>query len=293
MKALLEPSSYYVSTADWTAERTRAAFEKRFLALLDLARLPDMEFCWSSEIESLLWTPGSQPAWASDRAGRQRFVEVYFKRIRPVLSTVPIDSHSETATLSPDVIDEVEVTSYKTESLRIAASLVASDNQFVILLGHPDQTRAAVVATTAMSLEVAVCCDASGVLGLVAQTGRLWPRSGSDANTLRLAIDVSHRSGSFASRPFRYEYSLEKRLVGALSKETRNRKAMLGALVKRLCMSQKEAHEDKALRDHPVRGTNLRRLCVGRSRIHYDYPARSQIRFVEFFPAGHHDDGLR
>jgi hypothetical protein len=93
----------------------------------------------------------------------------------------------------------------------------------------------------------------------------------------------------------RYRASYSRSFVEGVATAA-NKAAIFEALAKRILKTEDEAKHDRGLHDEPVRSKakeGIRRFRVSiAERIHYDYPAAQEIRFVDYFPEGRHDDGL-
>ncbi len=299
IRAVPEPSVYHITAEDWRVDEKRDAFEARFLDILGGLRVGSGRLAWSDRIEALLWGVDSGPAWFRDKAAWNQFYSKRVaKQLRPLLDSVPTDDTEGLAEIAPDPTGRPDEEPYKEEFLRICASYCLLDEDFVLALGFDAERPTSVLVRQpgCADRQVQTVSEYDDILALVEVTDDLWPQSADDGETLRRALGIWHRRHAFSADGFIYEFSFAGDFLRALSKERDDRAGVLDSMVRRLTQTRRAAEGDRAIQDEDASwaGQTVRRFRArGPRRIHYECPSARAIRFIDYYPEGKHDVGLR
>jgi hypothetical protein len=249
-------------------------------------------------MEELLWSDPALPPWRVDRDWKLKLVPIIATKFRRAVKFLDVSVNCEEI----DFLPSGSLAPVREDIFRAFCCLshqaALNAEELILCLGQPQDAQAPVsFSCGACALDVTVRPVGSPTcLGrdreVASEFWRLAEvKSAADIDYL-LGTALRWQAGNATAR---YLASYSRSFVEDVASAA-NKGAIFEALAKRISKTEDEARHDKGLHDEPVKGSEkegTRRFRVSiAERIHYDYPAAQEIRFVEFFPEGHHDDGL-
>jgi hypothetical protein len=264
----------------------------------EIERLRAVTVLWSEDLEALLWSDPILPPWRVDRDWRNKLVPVIAKKFRLATAILSLTVRCEGAVfLPPDSLPSVR-DDITRAFCRLSHQAALEKQELILCLDGVNETKAP------LAIKCGACALDATIRPITSprNLGRdpeiaaeFWnsARADSVADVDRLlGLALRWRGDNLAAR-YRPKYStsfIDKVATAA------EKGPIFEALAKRISKTEDEARHDAGLHDEPVRGKEregIRRFRVSiAERIHYDYPTAQEIRFVDYFPEGHHDDGL-
>jgi hypothetical protein len=295
----LTPAVMFISPDVWHDDLRRDVALALLLDYLnEIERLRVVSVLWSDQLEELLWTDPALPPWRVDRDWKLKLVPVIANKFRKAVKFLDVSIKCEEMGFLP----HGSLTSVREDITRAFCCLshqAAFDaGELILCQGQPQDTQAPA------SFQCGVCALDVTVRSVQSPTGlgrdreiatEFWRFA-----EVKSAMDIDYLLNlalrwQALNAPVRYHASYSQSFVDYIAAAP-NKGAIFEALVKRISKTEDEARHDHGLKDEPVRGKEkegTRRFRVSiAERIHYDYPAAQEIRFLEYFPEGHHDDGL-
>ncbi|MEM9541526.1 MAG: hypothetical protein AAGA60_18785, partial [Cyanobacteria bacterium P01_E01_bin.42] len=128
-----------------------------------------------------------------------------------------------------------------------------------------------------------------------------WPLHKTDKRIFMIALSLfiqQEYNQKISDFPNKVEYS--EQFVDSLVNEVKHREAILDSLARRLSIIQKQATQNKSLKDEPIKGKKRKKgeierrfRVTGECRIHYKYSSNGTIVLLRYYGEGQHDTGLR
>jgi len=212
---------------------------------------------------------------------------------------VPTDDDEAIPELAPDPTHRGNDEPYKLEFLRICATCCLLDEEFVLALGFDTESPTSVLVREpgCADRRVSTVSNRDDILALVDVEDELWPRSAHDEETLRRALQIWHRRHAFSADPFIYEISFASPLRRSPcegAQQPRGRPGFDRATLDANATGSRGRPRHPTTRNASWAGPTVRRFRArGPRRIHYERPSAGAIRFIDYYPEGKHDVGLR
>ncbi|MGA2572013.1 MAG: hypothetical protein ABSF23_16005 [Terracidiphilus sp.] len=299
IRILLAPSVIFISPQVWDNDLGRDSALQLMLDYLDeVENLRVTTILWCDELEALLWSDPVLPPWRMDRDWRIKLVPVIAKKFRRATTLLRLSVACVDSTfMPPDSLPSVrgDITQAFCQLSHQAALELAE--LIICLEGAHDIQPPTSFQCTACALDTTVR-SVSSPKRLAADreiAAEFW-----DSAEVRSAADIDHLlslalrwQDSILTARYRASYSNSFKAKVA---SAANKGAIFEAMAKRISKTENEATHDHGLHDEPVRGKEskgIRRFRVSvAERIQYDYQGEQEIRFLDYFPEGHHDGGL-
>lgn len=297
--SVLEPSLLAVQGTQLADEANLAAFEQRWIDLLDTIRDSnaaglDYMPLLSTHIEALLWGEGTAPAWIKDRDLKLRLLQLFLQRLRPHFLMVD-ESTDLPATADPRLDNRADDDPWYQATLELLAwAATMADDELVIEAGlEGSQAQHVVVHVPNLRSRTVSLVHSHSEFLLSLPVERVCRL----CTPQRLPALVELLARRFVAvnpeRKLEYAVAYADRFLEQFEEaEPTIRVQALGAIVSRLTQTQKAAQADKGLKDEPLKDRlKRRRMRVNQDwRIHYSYVAGPGIVFETL---GRHDLGIK
>lgn len=295
--SVLEPSVLHLPAGDWHDGDLVAAFEQRWMDLIDAFTDAEAAGCdqrgvMSLALESLIWGSDSAPAWATDRDLKQRLLPVFYQRLRPLMDAVDVD-HVENVRTDPALDERCADDPWLAATLDLLCWCAQQPAALVVEIGVKGTAAdSAQLITDANPSVLAVMCHAYGEFLRLLPLEQLAQVA--DAQRLPKILELAVRRFTIdhPDRERVYELECSSAFAEQFTKAGNDMKPhILDAVVSRVTQTQKSAQAEKGLKDEPLNDRNGWRRCrVTRDwRIHYSYQGLATIRLETVGP---HDMGL-
>jgi hypothetical protein len=304
--AAVDPSVLVTSWTNWQQGLARDRFLALLVEHLDMLReLGTAHIAWSDDLELELWGDPPVPPWRIDQTWKFRLVPVIFKLLPGLVTRIDDVISGGEAEIQPPLNDSHGRGELIAAFLRIVHALVCRSGDFYLVLGmdnlpppvpgfaascecHPGLVHPTIVASPRDWLRLTDFTDA------------YWPTGGSEKEASRFVrlVELTRLcSSEQGAEPheFVYEFEPTGSFLEALASEGEDRGVLMQCIVERLVLPQRQASALARLNDEPVRGKHgVRRFRVGGGRrVHYMYGEDGRVVFVNYYPEGKHDVGLR
>jgi len=295
----LAPEVMFIPPEVWNNDFGRDTALGLLLDYLDeIEKLRVVSILWSDQMEELLWRDPTMPPWRMDRDWNLKLVPIIATKFRRALKHLDVSIECEELGFMPPGTLKCVREDITRAFCCLSHQAALDADELILCLGKPLLTQAPVsfqCGKCALDLTVRPVESPAGLARDREIATELWSsaevKCSADLDYL-LGLVLRWQSGG-ANALYRASYSRSfVKGVGSAG----NKRAIVEAIAKRIVMTEEEARHDHGLHDEPVRGREkegVRRFRVSiAERIHYDYPTSGEIRFVDHFPEGHHDDGL-
>jgi hypothetical protein len=295
----LAPDLIFISPDVWCDDLGRDTALGLLLDYLDeIEKLRIVSVLWSERMEELLWSDPALPPWRRDRDWRLKLVPIIAAKFQRVVKFLDVSVECEGSGFVPPG-SLASVRADIADAFRNLSHQAAFDaGELILCLGEPQDSQ------PPFSFQCGSCAVDATVRPIGSPPGlgrnheiaaQFWllaePKSAADIDAL-LSLALRWQADNAIPR---YRATYAPSFVESIASAA-NKAAIFEALAKRISKTEDEAKHDHGLHDEPVRSKakkGIRRFRVSiAERIHYEYPAAQEIRFVDYFPEGRHDEGL-
>jgi mRNA-degrading endonuclease YafQ of YafQ-DinJ toxin-antitoxin module len=303
MAIILDPSILFISQQEWQDEEKRDNFLEHFLSHLEaIVNYNIAKIYWTDELEELLINHVTSPPWISDVNWGNKFLPILYRQFYSIkeflYSEEKLNPCQSTPILKlllnrPEILDEF---------LKLVHILIVKEEEVYFGLGIANQLVNSIDYSFFCKCHTQILIPTivyrpEDWLSCIDLENDYWPRNKQDICKLEIAIDKTLKE-RFSKRLTESLYNCEwsDSFIEDISKEQNCREEILFSISKRLMLTQKQATNDKGLHDESVMGkrNSERRFRVtGECRIHYKYPQKNTILFLNYYGQGKHDKGLR
>ncbi len=288
---IIDPYFTFICEEDWEDQDKQICFLESFLKLLEIPDYyPSTSFCWSYEMEELLWQAPTYPPWKY--YAKNQTVIIYYHKFFSKAKL--FETSGNFCTTNPQMLWHENKSIHNAFS-SLVYELVNGSIEFVFFK-HMIRTLEAVNCNANnQDYSPPIICDRRSYFLMIPFIEYYWDLLQTNSASFNKCLKI--HGFIIGQEHFENEYEFSDSFIDDLRNELepRFRLNIIDALVKRLCMNSIDAARDTALREEYIDQNDCYRLRVTprptSCRIHYKRNGNSMV-FSNYYSSGEHDDGI-
>lgn len=280
MNMVLCPTLLFIEDEDWKNEDKKDEFLDNLTLLFDYINEKNIKIYWNSELDQMLWgTPLLHPWLSQDNTDITIHLWEHIIYISNEIKS--------TCNCTPDIINNISTKDILSPTLFLIHDLLNKDVTFTFAVDEVNNHKFVFNCNCHLTtIEPDVLYLFDKTIDISDEILHKWVLIKNNNSVLDDILEIV-RKKYFTDKNILYNIEYDRSFIKDIEK-VKNSAQIIYAIVKRVVQTQKEAMQDKALKDEPIMGAkNKRRFKVNKAeRIHYTYDDDTTIRLLSF---GKHD----
>ena len=289
MITVLCPTLLFIREDDWMNTDIKDTFLNNLKNAFDYILNNNNFLYWNDNLEELLWDYPMLLPWYCNES--YRLIELMQKC--KVLKNESCDFIP--CNISPDLVNSITEKDIFSPTLALIHYIIKNNLDFLFIVDEKNYYNFIVSCDChKISYNPTVKCISNlKDIDIPLYIEEKWEEFTRDEHEFKKTISLFIKE-YFKNTNALYTLEFSPSFLSEINLDKKNKKDILYSIANRITKNQKEATNNKSLKDEPIRGYNNRRSfrTNGECRIQYTYPSKGVIKLITYSSEGEHNKKL-